>query len=186
MPLAPQSKIIIIKRTTMLFNVGLLCSRLYAGHSMLAKKMELGEVVQLGQECAGTEGVCLCVWACGVCGVCGVDHMTQQENLYPQRHWESCNSFPSHGFPLSALPHPTRILLSEISGKQKVSRSANNSIKQLVAGNSPTVCFLPGDSLICPPGCLPTHSTVLLTWRACLHSTQLVCKLRFPHLLTQI
>ena len=48
MPLAPQSKIIIIKRTTMLFNVGLLCSRLYAGHSMLAKKMELGEVVQLG------------------------------------------------------------------------------------------------------------------------------------------
>lgn len=67
MPLGPQSKIIIIKRTIMLFNESL-CSRLYVGHSMLVKKMGLGEVVQPGWECAGTEGACR-VWACGMCGV---------------------------------------------------------------------------------------------------------------------
>ena len=121
MPLAPQSKILLIKRTIMLFNKGLLCSRLYAGHSTLVKKMELGEVVQLEQECAGTKSVCLCVWACGVCGVGHNDPAVKpfsSENLGVMQFF----SIPWLSFqcplPTTTLPEASYLRFLESEGDQ--------------------------------------------------------------------
>lgn len=116
MPLALQSKILIIKRTVMLFNEGLLCSRLYTDHSTLVKKMELGEVAQLDYRCAGTKGVCLCIWACNVCGV---DHSDPAGKPLSSENLEAmlfC-SIPWFSFQCHPPPPPYPSLSSEISGK---------------------------------------------------------------------
>lgn len=100
----------------MLFNEGLLCSRLYADHSTLVKKMKLGEVAQLDYGCAGTKGVFLCIWACDGCGMDHRDpagkHLSS-ENLGDMLFF----SIPWLSFQCHPPPPPSPSLSSEISGK---------------------------------------------------------------------